>query len=321
LMNLLLDLTIIIPNYNTKALLQQCLASIYRYTRGIQFEVICIDDGSTDGSAEMVESAFPEVILVRNPVALLYSKNNNLGMKMSRARYACLLNSDTKLVGNVFKVLVGFMDAHPEAAACGPRLLNPDGTTQSCVRSFAGLGTMILQGLNWHKFFPNGQVSREYYACSFDYSREQQVESLGTTAYVLRRETWETFGMLDERLPHFQVDLAYNLMLKRNGCKIYYTPSAEVIHYGSQSINQMPRKKIIEQHRAMIDFNEHYDYFGKNRLLKLVVRGAVAARCMLKIAEFHLSSDKRVIKGPGAPRLNAIDRTVMHREDLRSGAD
>ncbi len=124
-MNLLLDLTIIIPNYNTKALLQQCLASIYRYTRGIQFEVICIDDGSTDGSAEMVESAFPEVILVRNQVALLYSKNNNLGMKMSRARYACLLNSDTKLVGNVFKVLVGFMDAHPEAAACGPRLAQP----------------------------------------------------------------------------------------------------------------------------------------------------------------------------------------------------
>jgi GT2 family glycosyltransferase len=144
---------------------------------------------------------------------------------------------------------------------------------------------------------------------------------MGTTAYVLRRETWETFGMLDERLPHFQVDLAYNLMLKRNGCKIYYTPTAEVIHYGSQSINQMPRKKIIEQHRAMVDFNEHYDYFGKNRLLKLIVRAAVAARCMLKIAEFYLSSDKRVIKGPGAPRLNAIDRTVMQREDLRTGAD
>jgi N-acetylglucosaminyl-diphospho-decaprenol L-rhamnosyltransferase len=218
-------------------------------------------------------------------------------------------------------VLVDFMNSHPEAAACGPRLLNPDGTTQSCVRSFAGLGTMILQGLNWHKFFPRGQVSREYYACAFDYSREQQVESLGTTAYVLRRETWETFGMLDERLPHFQVDLAYNLMLKRNGCKIYYTPTAEVIHYGSQSINQMPRKKIIEQHRAMIDFNEHYDYFGKSRLLKLMVRAAVAARCLLKIAEFYLSSDKRVIKGPGAPRLNVIDRTVMQREDLRTGAD
>ena len=82
-MNLLLDLTIIIPNYNTKALLQQCLTSIYQYTRGIRFEVICIDDGSSDGSPEMVESSFPEVILVRNPSPLLYAKNNNLGMQMS----------------------------------------------------------------------------------------------------------------------------------------------------------------------------------------------------------------------------------------------
>jgi GT2 family glycosyltransferase len=320
-MSLSLDLTIIIPNFNTKVLLQQCLQSIYNYTRGIRFEVICIDDASSDGSAEMVESAFPDVILVRNKIPLRYAKNNNLGLKMSQARYACLLNSDTKLVGNVFKALVEFMDAHPGAAACGPRLLNPDGTTQSCVRSFAGLGTMVLQGLNWHRLFPNGRVSREYYACAFDYSRQQQVESLGTTAYVVRRETWERFGMLDERLPHFQVDLAYNLMLKRNGCRIYYTPIAEVIHYGSQSINQMPRKKIIELHRAIIDFNEYYDYFGKTRLLKLVVRGAVGIRCLLKIAEFHLSSDKRVIKGPGAPKLNGINKSLTQQEDLGSGAD
>jgi hypothetical protein len=320
-MSLSLDLTIIIPNFNTKALLQQCLQSIYNYTRGIRFEIICIDDASSDGSAEMVGSAFPDVILVRNQIALRYAKNNNLGLKMSQARYACLLNSDTKLVGNVFKALVEFMDAHPEAAACGPRLLNPDGTTQSCVRSFAGLGTMVLQGLNWHRLFPNGRVSREYYACAFDYSREQQVESLGTTAYVVRRETWERFGMLDERLPHFQVDLAYNLMLKRNGCKIYYTPIAEVIHYGSQSINQMPRKKIIELHRAIVDFNEYYDYFGKTRLLKLVVRGAVGIRCLLKIAEFHLSRDKRVIKGPGAPKLNGINKSLTQQEDLGSGGD
>jgi GT2 family glycosyltransferase len=320
-MSLSLDLTIIIPNFNTKALLQQCLQSIYNYTRGIRFEVICIDDASSDGSAEMVESSFPDVILVRNKSALRYAKNNNLGLKMSQARYACLLNSDTKLLGNVFKALIEFMDAHPEAAACGPRLLNPDGTTQSCVRRFAGLGTMVLQGLNWHRLFPNGRVSREYYACAFDYSREQQVESLGTTAYVVRRETWERFGMLDERLPHFQVDLAYNLMLKRNGCKIYYTPIAEVIHYGSQSINQMPRKKIIELHRAIIDFNEYYDYFGKTRLLKLLVRGAVRIRCLLKIAEFHLSSDKRVIKGPGAPKLNGMNKSLTQQEDLGSGAD
>jgi GT2 family glycosyltransferase len=300
-MNSLLDLTIIIPSYNTRVLLRECLESIYRNTSGLGFEVICIDDNSPDGSADMVEACFPQVILVRNEVGKLYAKNNNLGLKMSRARYGCLLNSDTKLVGNVFKSLLEFMDSHPEAAACGPRLLNPDGTTQACVRRFAGLGTMILQGLNWHKLFPNGHVSRQYYASMFDYSREQQVESVGTTAYILRRKTWEEAGMLDERLPHFQVDLAYNLMLLRKGYKVFYTPSAEVIHYGSQSINQMPKRKLLELHQAFIDFNEHYNYFGSNPVVKLAIRVAVRLRCRLKLAEFYLSSDKRVIKGPGAP--------------------
>jgi GT2 family glycosyltransferase len=101
----LIDITIIVPNYNTRELLRECFTSIYQHTRDIQFEVICVDDNSSDGSADMVANDFPQVILVRNPVGQLYAKNNNLGMKMSRARYACLLNSDTKLIANAFQAL------------------------------------------------------------------------------------------------------------------------------------------------------------------------------------------------------------------------
>jgi hypothetical protein len=301
----MLDLTVIIPNYNTRDLLYQCLSSIHEYTQGISFEIICIDDNSSDGSAEMVASRFPQVILVRNATGQRYAKNNNLGMKMSKARYACLLNSDTQLLSNAFKSLVDFMDNHQDAAACGPRLLNPDMTVQSCIRGFAGLGTMIFQGLNFHSYFPNGRVAREYYASKFDYDREQIVDSIGTTAYVIRRETWERAGMLDERFPHFQVDLAYNLMLKRRGYHVYYTPAASVVHYGSQSINQMARAKIVELHGALADFNDCYNYFGSGRIQKALVRLALQIRCRIKLAEYHLGSDKRVIKGPGAPRISA----------------
>lgn len=305
--NILLDLTIIIPNYNTRELLYQCLVSIYENTAEIDFEVFCIDDNSSDGSADMVESLFPQVILARNRVGQYYAKNNNYGLKNSRARYACLLNSDTKLLGNTFKQLVKFMDAHPEAAACGPTLLNPDMTVQSCIRQFVGGGTMILQGLNMHKFFPHGKVAREYYSINFDYGREQVVDSIGTTAFMLRRSTWEQFGMLDERFPHFQVDLAYNLMLKRAGLKVFYTPSAKVIHYGSQSVNQQAKKKIRELHSALADFSDFYDYFGTSLLVKKAVRTAVRIRCWIKLLEFQLGSDKRVIKGPGAPPLKRSD--------------
>jgi hypothetical protein len=299
----MLDLTIIIPNYNTRELLRQCIDSIYEFTHGIRFEIICIDDNSSDGSADMVASRFPEVVLVRNTVGQRYAKNNNLGMRMSNARYACLLNSDTRLLNNAFKSLIAFMDTHPDAAACGPRLLNPDMSVQSCIRRFAGLETMILQGLNFHRIFPNGKVGKEYYASDFNYDQEQRADSIGTTAYVIRRETWEPAGMLDERFPHFQVDLAFNLMLKRKGFHLYYTPSASVVHYGSQSINQMARNKIVELHKALADFNDLYDYFGSSRLQKAFIRSALQIRCWIKLAEYHLSCDKRVIKGPGAPRF------------------
>jgi GT2 family glycosyltransferase len=300
-MDNLLDLTVIIPSYNTRRLLGDCISSIYEHTHGISFEVICIDDNSWDGSADRVAGEFPQVILVRNHVNQGYVRNTNLGMRMSRARYACHLNSDTLLTSNAFRALVEYMDENPQVAACGPKLLNPDRSVQHCIRHFPGPATMVLQALNWHKLFPKSRMTDGYYATDFDYSKAQPVDSIGTTAYVVRRSTWESAGMLDERFQLFVSDLAYNFMLKQKGYPVYYTPCAEVVHYGSQSVNQDPQSSLRELHDALITFNEAYDYFGKSRASKLLVRLAVKARDGFKRAECYLSSDKRVIKGPGAP--------------------
>ncbi len=296
-----LDLTIVIPSYNTRELLRNCISSIYEQTRGLRFEIICLDDHSPDGSADMVAEIFPEVILVRNQTNQFYVRNNNLGMSMSQARYACLLNSDTLLTSNAFLALVEYMDENPNIAACGPKLLNPDGSVQHCIRRFSGAVTMALQAINWHKLFPRSRFADRYYAMRLDYSKAQPVDSIGTTAYILRRSTWEKAGMLDERFRLFVSDLAYNFMLKKKGFPVYYTPCAEVVHFGSQSVNQTPQRSLRELHDALITFNEAYDYFGKSYAIKLLVRLAVKARFCLKRAEYILSSDKRVIKGPGAP--------------------
>ncbi len=309
-MERLLDLTVIIPSYNTRQLLGDCISSIYQHTRGITFEIICVDDSSSDGSADMIAEAFPQVILVRNQANLGYVRNTNLGMRMSRGRYACHLNSDTLLVGNAFRALVQYMDENPQVAACGPKLLNPDRSVQHCIRHFSGPVTMVLQALNWHKLFPQSRVCERYYATRFDYSKAQPVDSIGTTAYIVRRSTWENAGMLDERFRLFVSDLAYNFMLKKKGYAVYYTPCAEVVHFGSQSVNQTPESSLRELHDALIAFNEAYDYFGKSRGSKLLVRCAVRARDYFKRAEYHLSSDKRVIKGPGAPPAPAKTRAA-----------
>lgn len=296
-----LDLTIIIPNYNTRELVVNCIASIFRFTTGIEFEVIFIDDNSRDGSADAVATAFPQVVVVRNECNRLYVRNNNLGMRMSQARYACLLNSDTILVSNAFAELVHFMDANPEVAACGPRLLNPDGSVQHCIRRFVGPSTLLLQAIGWHKWFARSGPMQRLYALDFDYAVAQRVDSIGTTAFVLRRSTWEQAGMLDDRFRLFVVDWAYNFMLLKKGYEVWYTPCAEIVHLGSQSVNQNAAHSIRELHEALITFSDAYDYFGKSAWIKWIVRMAVRTRCGLKLAELRLGRDKRVIKGPGAP--------------------
>ena len=252
----LLDLTVIISNYNTRELLRNCLESIYRHTKSISFEVICVDDNSHDGSADMVAENFPDVALIRNDVNHSYAKNQNFGIRLSRARYACLLDSDTIFIGNAFGALVRFMDERPEAAACGPTLLNPDGSVQHDIRRFAGAGTFFLQTLNWHKLFPKSRLMSRYYCTDFDFARAQQVEAIGTTVFVLRRSTWEQVGMLDERFRWAMVDLAYEYMLKKKGYKVFYTPCAEVIHFGSQTVNQDVLRTLREQRDGFIEFRK-----------------------------------------------------------------
>src|SRR5664279_2639162 len=129
------------------------------------------------------------------------------------------------------------MDAHRDVAACGPKLLNPDGSVQHCIRSFVGAGVFLLQALNWHRLFPNSPAMNRYYNADFDYARAQKVQSIGTSAYFVRRSTWESVGMFDERFGQFMVDLAYNFTLNRRGQSVWYAPCAEIVHYGSQSLS------------------------------------------------------------------------------------
>ena len=305
-----LDLTIIIPNYNTRGLLRNCIESIYRYTSGIAFEVICIDGNSPDGSADMVAECFPEVALVRNTTNESYARSVNQGIRLSRGRYACLLDSDTLLIENAFEPLVRFMDEHSEVAVCGPKLLNPDGSVQHHIRSFASLGVFFLQTLNWHKLFSSSKLMNRYYNTDFDYSKAQPVESIGTSAYVIRRSTWETVGLLDERFRWAMPDLAYNYTLHQKGYTLFYTPCAAVVHFGGQTASQDVLRALHEQCQGLIDFSERYDYFGKGRLTKAIVRFGVRARYYTKVIGYYMSSDKRVIKGPGAPKKEIAAQTA-----------
>jgi GT2 family glycosyltransferase len=324
------DLSIIVASYNTRDLLYECLESIYRHTRDVSFEVICVDDDSPDSSADMVAECFPQALLVRNQQRMKYAKNHNIGTRMSRGRYVCHLDSDTFLVSDAMSEMVAFLDEHPEVAACGPKLLNADGSVQHCIRSFVGAGVLLLQALNWHRLFPNSPVMNRYYNADFDYSRAQQVQSIGTSAYFIRRSTWESVGMLDERFGQFMVDLAYNFTLNRRGHGVWYAPCAAIIHYGSRSIGQNPEAALRDETEAFIIFNEAYGYFRQDWLSHLLVRAALKARLYLRLLEYSLRGHKPVAKGPVGvyarqstfpSDLRGVDAVGLQQQNYEAPAD
>lgn len=293
------DLSIVIASYNTKELLRACLKSIYDGTTGVSFEVIVVDDCSTDGSAEMVAELFPAARVIRNKTNLRYAKVNNTGLSAAVGRYGLLLNSDVVVQPGAFESLVEFMDQHPDAAAAGPKLINPDGSVQHCIRSFANPLSMVFQSLSLHKIWPNNPITDTYYNTRFDYTKAQTVQSIGTTSFIIRRSTWETYGMLDERLTLAFVDLAYCHMLGRNKQKIYYVPDAVVLHYSGQSINKDGMREIRLMHRELRKFYDYYIASQHNLLSRTVIRGGIWLRERVKLLEYRFTGDKRVFSTPG----------------------
>jgi GT2 family glycosyltransferase len=298
-----IDLSVIIASYSTCAITEACVRSVLEHTSDISFEIVVVDDASTDDTVAVLREKFPDIRILVNEVNVHYAKTNNRGLGECRGRYAVLLNSDTLMQGNALGTLVAYLDAHPEVGAAGPKLLNPDGSVQHCVRSFPGVAVMTAQAMNLHKIWPGNPITDRYYHTDFDYDRSQPVDSLGTTAFVIRRTVWERFGLLDERFKIAFVDLAYCAMLQRNGVPVHYVAEAVVVHLGSQSINLNSAAEVRARAGYLRLFYDEYLADRDGWLTQWVVRLGIHAWGWAKRIEYRLSKDKRVITGPGAPKL------------------
>lgn len=294
-----IDLSIIVASYGTADYLEKCLNSIYQHTQNINFEVIVVDDCSPDHSPQMVREKFPQTILIENEKNLRYTKTNNKGLDACSGRYALLLNSDVEVHEGAFQTLVEYMDANPDVAAAGPKLINPDGSIQHCIRSFPGLLVMVMQTLNFHKFFPGNKFTDKYYNTNFDYNLTQSVESVGTTAFIIRRRVWEEVGKLNPKFSHHFVDLAYCLMLKKNSEKIFYVHNAVVTHYGSITINMNGTKEVLRVHDALRLFYDEYYAENHSFIYNFIVRQGIKLRAILKLIEYKCSKNREVLGGVG----------------------
>lgn len=274
-----LDLTISIVHTDNRARLEKCLRSIEAGTRAITYEIIVVDNASTDGGAEMVRREFPQVQLLCIPTRRGFSAGHNLALARGRGRYLLILNDDTELVADCFERLVHFMDAHPEAGACGPKLLNPDGSLQRTANRFPTLTYGIFEALALNRFFPNNPIQRANIYAEWDRSTTRAVDAVSGACLLVRREVMEQVGLLDENFFLYSEEVDWCYRLARAGWQVYYVAEAQLVHYGGQSTAHCDPTWLrrIYWNSFFYYYRKHYG-LGAYRLLRLLFQARLLAR-------------------------------------------
>jgi GT2 family glycosyltransferase len=243
-----MDISIIIVNWNTRDLLQKCLESIYKTIHDISYEIICVDNASTDGSAAMLQEKHPQVRLIQNEENRGFGAANNQAMLVMKGRYALLLNSDAVLTENALRELFTFMEAQSDAAmACG-QLLNADGSKQNSIASFPNLLTLLTNTSLLEYLFPNRYPSKRY-----SHDKPIEVDSCIGACLLVRRRAIEDVGMFDERYFFFFEETDWAYQMKEAGWKVFHVPAAFIYHMQGQSIGR-DIKSRIEFYRSRYQF-------------------------------------------------------------------
>ncbi|MEW5959442.1 MAG: glycosyltransferase family 2 protein [Chloroflexota bacterium] len=281
----MLDLSIIIVNYNTRDMLRNCLNSIFHSQGKLTFEVYVVDNASTDGSSDMVRSEFPQVKLIASPVNGGFAYANNLGLRRSGfdnggrllpppPRYALLLNPDTVLPSTALVDMVAFMDDQPEAGAAGPKLVLPDGSLDlACRRAFPTPAVSFYRMVGLARLFPGHRLFGRYNMTFADPDEQIEVDSVVGAFMMVRREAIAQTGLLDESYFMYGEDLDWAYQIKANGWKIYYHPAVTVTHVKRAASRHSPRARV-EFYRAMdIFYRKFYADSTPFWLHSLVVLG------------------------------------------------
>ena len=249
------DVSVIVISYNTRDFTQKCLASIYRETCGVSFEIIVVDNASSDGSAEMVESLFPQVRLIRSASNVGFGPGNNLAAEQANGRYLLLLNPDTTVNDNAIAVLFECAAANPEPGAWGGVCELPNGQVDpGCRQIMPGLWS-LFSGF----FVPYRRIVRR-----MDRSKDFQgdVPVLSGAFMMVRSDVWCELGGFDESFKLYaeECDLCYSILKAKY--RIVMTGKARIVHYGGAEERDNSRNELNQTRGVMQFFRKHYSIGG-----------------------------------------------------------
>jgi GT2 family glycosyltransferase len=261
-----MELSVLIVNFNTESHLENCLHSLFDNTCERPLEVIVVDNGSTDGSLDMLERRFPQVRAVAMQENVGFARANNLAMREAKGRQLLLLNNDTLVRPGAVDTMLGIMQKRSEIGALGPLLLNEDGSVQISYGRMLSFHAEIVQKLLMARYEAGDRLIRRYVEKRS--KREAHPHWVSGACMMLRADMLSETGLFDENIFMYTEDVDLCQRIRKAGYKVLYTPEAEIVHLGGKSRETVSKRVEVEYRRSQLYFYlKHYGR-GKVRLLK-----------------------------------------------------
>jgi GT2 family glycosyltransferase len=306
------DLTVVMVTYQIRELIGACLESVRAASEGLAVDVAIVENGSTDGTLEVIRQEFPELELIDAGENLGFIRGNNVVLdrlvaERSAGRYVLLLNPDTVVRPETFRVMVDFMDAHPEygGATCRVNLANC-ALDWACHRGFPTPWSALTHMLGLQKLFPHSRRFARYHLKWLDLDTTHEIDSPTGAFFMVRRETFYRIGGLDTDYFMYGDDLDWAYRIRETGARIAYHPATSIIHYKGVSTGlkghsaRWSRADTVQKIRRSRDFSNAMRIFYDKHLaasdprpLRWLVRGAIAARRSAETLRYRLEGRLR----------------------------
>jgi GT2 family glycosyltransferase len=265
-----MDLSIIIVSYNTRELLSACIQSVIDSTQGVSYEIIVVDNNSTDGSQQMLNATYPDITLLCNHDNIGFSCANNQGYRSSNGEYLLFLNSDTLILNNAIEKLAHYLDVHHDAGIVGPKILNEHHQPTRSYMQFMDAGTLFLGSKNLRFLF--AVEKHRLHFSQYDYDSIQNVPWLSGASLMIARNIFEEAGLFDEHYFLYLEDMDLCLQVHKRGYQVVYFPHAEITHLFGGSSNQQ-HDRLNQLYNESMAYYFHKNYPGIQYFLaKLYIR-------------------------------------------------
>lgn len=277
-------ISIVIVNYNVAHFLEQALKSVQKATANIDAEIFVVDNNSVDGSVEMIQEKFPEVILIANKENLGFSKANNQAMRKATGEYILLLNPDTVIEEQTLEKCCRFMDDHPDAGGLGVKMVDGKGKfLPESKRSLPTPWVAFSKVFGLAAIFPKSKKFGRYHLKYLDENKTHEIEILAGAFMLMRKKVLDEVGLLDEEYFMYGEDIDLSYRIIKGGYKNYYFPETKIIHYKGESTKRTSVNYVFIFYKAMIIFAKKHFSKGAAKSFSFLINIAIYLRALVAL--------------------------------------